>query len=103
MIAKGTSEYKKAGEISNELLVMASRDRWNNNSSFEYCFNTLAFVLADVIKVGGFAADVATTVEKSMNPYNRSVANLSSKQAWVIACSIVENGIKIGNEVEELA
>lgn len=101
MITKGTPEYRKAGDTANELISLAGRSRWSNNSTFEMCFNHLGCALQDVIKAGGFAAQVAETVEKSMNPYNRSVANMSSKQAWIIACSMVENGISIWNENEE--
>jgi len=93
MITKGTEEYKRAGEIANEIVKRSSYERWNANTMFKLYFELIGALLNNVIEKGGFAAQVAESVEKSMNPYGFKIANCSSKQAWIIACSIVENNI----------
>ena len=93
MLAKGTPEYKAAGTTANKLSRYANIERWNNNSSFEITFNELGILLDKIMNAGGFAAQVATTIEKSMNPYGFKVANMSDKQAWILACAMVENNI----------
>ena len=66
MIVKGTEQYKAASKLANEIK-----------------------------KIEGFASKVATTIDSSMNPYNRLVAIISDKQAWILACCAIENNINL--------
>ena len=47
------------------------------------------------MKLDAFAAKVAETINKTINPYAAKVANVSSKQAWILACAAVENNIEL--------
>lgn len=94
MITKGSNEYKKAQEIANEIQSVASTKR-TEGQWFEHQFNKLGCFLDKVIALNNFASNIATTIDKSMNPYGYQVANISSKQAWIIACAVVENNINI--------
>ena len=94
MLQKGSQEYKRAGEIANKLQALANTDRYLNNSTFAMDFEELGKVLCAVKETTGFASQVAETIESKMNPYGKTVAYMSSKQAWIIACTIVENNIE---------
>ena len=94
MITKGTAEYKKASQLANEIADAASKERRNNNSVFEMYFEKVGRFVMGIQKVGGFASQVAETIDKTMNPYGFKVANVSSKQAWILACAAIENGIE---------
>lgn len=93
MITKGTAEYKQAQELANSIQKYAEVDRWNNNSFFEIAFNKLGAFIGKIQDLEVFAAQIANTVDNSMNPYGRKVANVSSKQAWILAVAAVENNI----------
>lgn len=43
----------------------------------------------------GFAAKIAETVDKTMNPYGKKVAFISDKQSWILAVAAVENNITL--------
>lgn len=90
---KGTENYKKAQEIANKLQSYAGTQRWNQRSFFDIAFEEVGIFLSKIEELGNFAAQVAETCDKSMNPYGAVVARVSSKQAWIIACAAVENGI----------
>ena len=92
MIAKGTEDYKRAAEIANEIARIAETSR-ENSSMFSLNFERVGRLLVGVQAAGGFAAKVAETIDNTMNPYGYNVARCSSKQAWIIACSVVENNI----------
>lgn len=92
-MTKGTPEYKKAQEIANAIQDYAATDRWNNNSFFEIAFNRLGAFIGKIQDLEVFAAQIANTIDKTMNPYGRKVANISSKQAWILAVAAVENNI----------
>lgn len=95
MLQKGTQEYKKAQQIANQISRWAAAHWVYNNSAAQWADTQLGWFLNDVKKVGGFAAQVAETIEKSMKLYNADyVAKMSSKQAWFLACAAVENGIQ---------
>lgn len=94
MITKGTEDYKKAQNLANEIQRTAAYERWNNNSSFNLYFEPLGWFLEKVEKLDVFASQVAHTVGESMNPYGFCIARMSSKQAWILACAAVENGIE---------
>lgn len=88
------NDYKMKQEVARKIEDYAKTDRWNNNSFFEIAFNDLGRMLDSVSKLNLFAAKVAETVEKTMNPYGKQVAFISSKQAWILACAVVDNGIE---------
>lgn len=95
MITKGTAEYKKAQEIANTLQDMAKTERWNSNTLFNLYLDPFWKALNEVKKLGNFASQVAESVDKTYDPYGYKIASLSSKQAWIIACAIVENDIEL--------
>lgn len=94
MLLKGSEEYKKAQQVANNLSKLAETNRVYNNSYFNIAYEDFGRAIAAVKRIDCFAAQVAATVDKGMNPYNRCVAYISSKQAWIIACAIVENNIE---------
>ena len=94
-IEKGTESYKRAQVIANKIMEVANTDRWHNNSYFEIAFEEMGGILIKVKELDHFAAKVANTLFDSMNPYNRKVAYMSKKQAWIMACAIVENNVDI--------
>lgn len=85
-----TTDKTKVNEVARKLITLASTQRKNNNSVFNIHFEELNAILLDVIQNGGFAAEVAKTVEKTSRYNGYKVAHLSEKQAWVIATAIVE-------------
>lgn len=48
MLQKGSSEYKQAQSIANEIKSLADTDRWNNNSYFDIAFNALGQFISKV-------------------------------------------------------
>lgn len=94
MIAKNTTEYKKAQTIANNLVADANINRRNNNSYFDIASETVGRFVFAISKLDAFAAKIAETVDKSMNPYGYQVARISDKQAWILACAAVENNIE---------
>lgn len=94
MITKGTAEYKKAQEIANELDRLSNASH-NNGMWFEMCYEKLATALENVMKLQGFASQVATSVNNNMNPNRSKMVTISNKQAWIIACAMVENNIEL--------
>lgn len=89
-----TNDYKAKQTIARKIEDYAKTERWNNNSFFPIAFEELGQFIYAITKLDCFAAKVAETVDKSMNPYGFKVANVSSKQAWILACAAVENGIE---------
>ena len=92
-ITKGTENYKKAQILANELVKVASYERWNNNTLFNLFFDRLGDFLDKIKELDCFASQVATTIESKMNPYGFKIANISSKQAWILACASIEKDI----------
>lgn len=92
-VTKGTENYKKAQILANELVRIASYERWNNNSLFELFYDRMGDFLDKIKELNCFAAQVATTIESKMNPYGFKIANISSKQAWILACASIEKNI----------
>lgn len=93
-----TNDYSKKQLIANTIARYASKSR-NDRNAYEYYTDLLSSLLDQVMKLDVFAAKVAETIDKSMcKGYN--VANVSSKQAWVIACAVVENGINTDHFLE---
>jgi len=51
--------------------------------------------ISKVQATDGFAAKIAETVDKTMNPYGKKVAFISDKQSWILAVAAVENNITL--------
>lgn len=94
MLTKGSQEYKRAQELANEIQTVASVKR-TEGQWFEHQFNKLGIFIQSIIDLNVFASNIATTIDKGMNPYGYQVANVSSKQAWILACAAVENNIEV--------
>lgn len=94
MLTKGSKEYKKAQEIANEIQSVANVKR-TEGQWFELSFNKMSLFIQSIIDKNLFASQVANTIDKGMNPYGYQVANISSKQAWILACAAVENNIVV--------
>lgn len=94
MITKGTQEYKKAQEFANSIQRVAEVKR-TEGFWFETTFNKLGSFLQSIIELDIFASQIAKTIDNSLNPYGYQVANISSKQAWILACAAVENNIEV--------
>lgn len=96
MITKGTEQYSAAQNLANKLVRIADTDRIYCNSLWNIYDNELSIFIEKIMKISGFAAEIAATVSKSMaNPYRSgAVARISSKQAWCLACAAIENGIE---------
>lgn len=73
MLQKGSEQYKQAQKLANEIKGMAGTDRWNNNSYFDIAFNALGQFISKVQATDGFAAKIAETVDKTMNPTERKL------------------------------
>ena len=93
MITKGTADYKRAQDLANELQTVAAYQRWNNNSMFKLFFDPFYRLINEVKDLGVFASQVAETIDSKCNPYGYKIANLSSKQAWILACAAIENNV----------
>lgn len=92
-IVKGSEAYKNAQAIANKVQRYADMERWNNHSFFGTALEDLARFLRDIMNLDCFAAQIAKTVDNTIDPYGFKVARCSSKQAWILACAAVENGI----------
>ena len=95
MLQKGSKQYKQAQKLANEIKDMAGTDRWNNNSYFNIAFESLGKFISQIQKIDGFAAKIAETVDKTMNPYGKKVVFISEKQSWILAVAAVENNITL--------
>lgn len=95
MLQKGSEQYKQAQKLANEIKDMAGTDRWNNNSYFNIAFESLGKFISQIQKIDGFAAKIAETIDKTMNPYGKKVAFISEKQSWILAVAAVENNITL--------
>lgn len=92
MLIKGTTEYQLAGEWANKLQRWASYERKNDNTLFKVYFEPFAEIIAKAMQLGGFAGEVAKTVDKTIDSYGYTIAKLTAKQAWIIASALVEAG-----------
>ena len=87
-----TTDYSKKQIVANEIVRLASVSRIDSNK-YNYTTDRLAAFLEKVMKLDGFAAQVATTVYNNCG-HGYNVANVSSKQAWIIACAAIEAGME---------
>lgn len=88
------NDYTKKQKVARKIEDYAKTERRNNNSFFGIAYDELGRLLTEIEKLEAFAAKVAATVGGTMNPYGFCVARISSKQAWILACAAVENGIE---------
>lgn len=86
MLQKGSEQYKQAQKLANEIKGMAGTDRWNNNSYFDIAFNALGQFISKVQATDGFAAKIAETVDKTMNPTERKLRSsvTSNHGYWLL-------------------
>ncbi len=82
MLQKGSEQYKQAQKLANEIKDMAGTDRWNNNSYFDIAFNALGQFISKVQATDGFAAKIAETVDKTMNPYGKLRSSVTSNHGY---------------------
>ena len=94
-ITKGTEAYAKAQKMANEIQGWAEKTRRNDNTYFNIGIEVMAAFLRKVMALDCFAAQIAKTVDASIDIYGYKVANVSSKQAWILACAAVENNIEL--------
>ena len=93
-----TNDYQTKQLVARKIEHAAAIQRWNQHSLFDIYFEALGRLVYDVMQLKEtFAAKVAETVDKTMNPYGYKVAAVSNKQAWIIACAVVENNIDYSN------
>ena len=86
MIQKGTADYKKAQKFAGILESCGlSKNFYDNNDWF---FDQ---VIRDVKELSSFASEIAKTIYAGMVKYK--YPRVSSKQAWILACACVENGL----------
>lgn len=88
------STYSQKQAIARKIEDCAKTQRWNQHSFFGIAFDELGRLINAIEQLDCFAAKVAETVDGTMNPYGAQVARISSKQAWILACAAVENGIE---------
>lgn len=102
-IAKMTDSerYKATQELANEIQGWANKESiFIQGSSggvnlYSQADESLGRYLSEVKKHGGFAADVAASVSKTVRygTHYGTVAKMSSKQAWVLAKAGMEHAI----------
>lgn len=92
-ITKGTEAYTQAQKLANKIQNYADIERWNNHSFFGIALEDLARFLCQIMSLDCFAAQIAKTVDSTIDCYGYKVARCSSKQAWILACAAVENNI----------
>lgn len=93
-----TTDYSKKQIVANEIVRLANVSRIDSNK-YNYTTDRLAAFLEKVMKLDVFAAQVATTVYNNCG-HGYNVANVSSKQAWIIACAAIEAGMETSAIVE---
>lgn len=94
-LVKGTAEYKQAQKLANEITTVASYTRGNHNTLFNIYIKDLYVFVGKIKTLGVFASKVAETIYEQCNPFGYQVARISDKQAWILACAAVENGITL--------
>lgn len=94
-VVKGTEAYAAAQKMANEIQGWAEKTRRYDNTYFNLGIEVLSRFLSKIQELDCFAAQIAKTVDASINVYGYQVARCSSKQAWILACAAVENGIEL--------
>jgi hypothetical protein len=94
MIQKGTEQYRQASKIANEITKVANYERWNNKTLYDMFYNDFYNLMGEIIKLNVFASKIAKTIDDNAEAYSSKIAKVSSKQAWILACAVVENKIE---------
>lgn len=97
MITKGSADYRKAQKLANAIFDAANSGKEYGELRWYEFRDFMEEVVESIIKVNGFAAEVAKTVQSTIRDwgFGYQVAKCSSKQAWILACAAVENGIEL--------
>jgi len=91
MITKGTELYKMAQQVANDLVCDAKISK-NDRNGWELFGTKIQLFCRKVMSLDCFAAKIAETVDNTCcNGF--TAARISDKQAWILACAAVENGI----------
>lgn len=96
MLVKGTNEYNLASKLAKDILKSSRYSRWHENTMFNIAVENLFQLTDDLKQIGGFVGQVAESVEKKITPFGNTPAQISDKQAWILACGVVENNLKWG-------
>ena len=97
MLEKGTEQYKKAQNLANRIQRVSGYERWNNNSMYNLFVGEFYRFINDIKKLDVFASQIAETIDKGYKVNGFKIANVSSKQAWILACAAIENNINTEN------
>lgn len=94
-IIKGTEAYAAAQKMANEITGWAEKTRAYDHSYFNLGIDVLHQFFSKIQALDCFAAQIAKTVDASIDIYGYKVARCSSKQAWILACAAIENNIEL--------
>ncbi len=91
-----TNDYEMKQKVARHIESVAERSAYNTMSSYAEYYNDFYRFINNIKHLEGvFAAQVAKTIEeRAPKNYKSRVAYVSSKQAWILACAAVENGIE---------
>jgi hypothetical protein len=97
MLTKGTKEYNEASELAKKIERYSSFHIQFNSSMYKIAFNDLGYFISQIQKLNVFASQIATTIDNQMmSAHNgETVARISSKQAWILACAAIESNITL--------
>jgi hypothetical protein len=87
-INKEVNSMKTISQIQQEVLATAQ-------VTLDELQASIGQFISKVQATDGFAAKIAETVDKTMNPYGKKVAFISDKQSWILAVAAVENNITL--------
>lgn len=97
MLQKGTEQYKEAQNLANKIQRVAGYERWNNNTMYNLFVDDFYRFINDIKKLNVFASQIAETIDKGYKVNGFKIANVSSKQAWILACAAIENNVNTEN------
>lgn len=94
-----TEQTNNAKKIARVLEMACNINEWNDNHTWRLYYGPIYSLLAAVMNIDCFAAQVAKSVYERARNYSKAtrrsvMPRCSSKQAWCIACAAVENGIE---------
>ncbi len=95
MVIYTQNDYQNKQIIAKKIMNFARVKRSDKFGHFSEVYEGLQRFIIHVSQLRCFASKVATTVSGTMNPQGQQVAYVSSKQAWILACAAVENGIDL--------
>jgi hypothetical protein len=91
------NNYKTKQNIANMISDYASTDKSYGELRWDEHQDYIEQVVEKVINLGGFAAEVAKTVKSTIKSlgFGYYGAKCSSKQAWILACAVVDNNVEL--------